>query len=610
MKFLFSFYFRYILFFLGVQMMFNIIFLITYRDLAEGVGISDQLLALVYGLKLDISLTSYVLGFPALMFVLYCIFKTVLLKRIIDVYTFLILFCLVLAYLTNLLVYKFWKFPIDRTIFDYLSTPGEMLASLSLIQLIFMLGLFALAIYLLFFQIYLRWLSVLLLKTWKRSWIGASLFLLIIPSLVVPLRGGFAISPVQTGSVYFHKNAFINHAAINPVWNLIYSLVEGERLTGSVSFYNNEVVENMMKDLHEEGDTCLHLLNSENPNIIVVLLESFAQPIITKLGGDGTAAPNYNELIKEGLFFNRMFAAGTMTDRSLAAVLGGYPSLPGSCIIHYESKAQKMDNLNLELKSAGYNSAFLYGGDIDFAHMRSFIIMSGFDNVFDDKDFPRTITRSNWGVPDQFLFDRLFEVTDKATQPFFHVLLTLSSHSPFDVPMEPVFPGSRDIEKYRNSIYYTDHSLGEFIRKAKTRPWWDQTLIILLADHGCRIGDIMAHEERRFNIPMLWLGGALEVSDTVISKYGSQTDIPVTLLHQMNLSNDKFKFSKDLLAKSSQSFAYYTFNDGIGFVSDDAISIYNTTAEKFYQKEGFSSYENADPALAYLQWLLNDFNNK
>ena len=610
MKSTFRFYLRYILFFLCIQMVFNIIFLLVYHDLAREVGIWDRILALVYGLKLDISLTGYILGLPTLVLILYSIFRNGLLRKIISVYTFLIITGLVLAYFTNLIIYKYWKFPIDRTIFDYISTPGEMIASLSLFRLIINIGLIVLSIYLLYFQVYLKWAVKPLSGTWKRSWTGAALFLLILPALILPIRGGLSTSPVQTGSVYFHEKTFINHAAINPVWNLFYTLVEGESLTQEIHFYEEQTVREIMDDLYVSGDAGLHVLNSRSPNIILILLESVAQPVITELGGDGTAAPNFNRLIKEGLFFNKTFSSGTMTDRALAAVLGGYPSIPGTCIIYYEDKAQKLPNLNLELKSAGYSSAFLYGGDIDFAHIKSFIVMSGFDNIIEDKDFSRKIPRSSWGVPDHYLFDRMLEVTDQASSPFFHVLLTLSSHTPFDVPMEPVFHGSGNIEKYRNSVYYTDHSLGEFIKTAKTRDWWDQTIIVLMADHGCRMGDIMAHEKRRFSIPMLWLGGALEARDTVITKYGSQTDFPATLLNQLDLSGDKFRFSKDLLSEHTRSFAFYTFNDGVGFIDDSSTTIYSLVTGEYLMNENSGPEVKKDPTLAYLQCLLDDFNKK
>jgi phosphoglycerol transferase MdoB-like AlkP superfamily enzyme len=127
--------------------------------------------------------------------------------------------------------------------------------------------------------------------------------------------------------------------------------------------------------------------------------------------------------------------------------------------------------------------------------------------------------------------------------------------------------------KYLNSIYYTDKALGDFISDAKTRDWWDETLLILLADHSCRVGNLTEYEEKRFRIPMLWLGGALAVRDTVINTYGSQTDLPSTLLGQLNFPREDFIFSNDLLSENPNSFAYYTFHDCIGFIIDSSYAV-------------------------------------
>ena len=131
-----------------------------------------------------------------------------------------------------------------------------------------------------------------------------------------------------------------------------------------------------------------------------------------------------------------------------------------------------------------------------------------------------------------------------------------------------------------------------------------------MADHGCRIGNTTAHARERFSIPMLWLGGALSVRDTVISKIGSQTDLPVTILNQLGLPGDDFKFSKDLLSEDSKSFTYYTYNDGIGFLSDTSYSVFSLVTNDYLVKQNSDFAGTKDAGLAYLQFLFDDFNSK
>ena len=400
----------------------------------------------------------------------------------------------------------------------------------------------------------------------------------------------------------------INHAAVNPVWNLVYTLTESGKLSQTVSFMTDAEAREIMEDLYGHEPHPENLLNNPAPNIILVLLESFSAPV-TELEGKDKATPNFNALISEGIYFDRMYASGTMTDRALGSILGGYPGIPGTCIIYYEQKTEKIPNLNVRLKSEGYSSAFLYGGDIDFAHIRSFLVTGGFEKIISDKDFNASVPRSNWGVPDHLMFQHLLAETDRAAAPFMHILLTLSSHTPFDIPMEPKFPGNSFDLKYLSSIFYTDKALGEFIAEAKKRDWWEKTLLILLADHSYRAGNLAEHDEKRYRIPMLWLGGALAVRDTVIHSFGSQTDLPFTMLGQLNLSRDEFTFSNDLLSGYPGSFACYTFHDGIGFISDSTYTVYNLTTNSNMVQEDKNSGSDMKKLLAYLQYLLKDFNN-
>ena len=192
-------------------------------------------------------------------------------------------------------------------------------------------------------------------------------------------------------------------------------------------------------------------------------------------------------------------------------------------------------------------------------------------------------------------------------EPFLKVVLTLSSHEPFDVPMEPVFKKDDYMTKYKNSVYYSDKSLGTFLDWAKERDWWKNTLIILVADHGARISsDILNYSQEVFRIPMLWIGGALSKKGVRIEKLGSQVDIPVTLLNQLGLSGN-FPFSKDLLSSYSRSFAFYTFNEGFSFITDSSVVIYDHKVKKPVLKEGANPDFAEKNGKAYLQILFNDY---
>ncbi|MBN2764620.1 MAG: sulfatase-like hydrolase/transferase, partial [Bacteroidales bacterium] len=174
----------------------------------------------------------------------------------------------------------------------------------------------------------------------------------------------------------------------------------------------------------------------------------------------------------------------------------------------------------------------------------------------------------NWGVPDHVVYDRVIEEINAQENPGFHMMLTLSHHEPFDIPGKPHFKGPGLKNKFYSSAYYADSCLGAFVDKMKRSPHWNNCLIIMVADHGSSLPDhSQYHEPAKYKIPMLWLGGALK-KDSVVSKYCAQSDIAVTLLHQMGISSEKYILGKDILSSSSESFTFYSFMDGMAMMTD------------------------------------------
>jgi len=195
----------------------------------------------------------------------------------------------------------------------------------------------------------------------------------------------------------------------------------------------------------------------------------------------------------------------------------------------------------------------------------------------------------------------------RVKEPFLKVILTLSSHEPFDVPMEPVFIGSDDLSKYKNSVYYTDKTLGSFLDWAKETDWWKNTLIIMVADHAARIfSDMPNYKQNVFKIPMLWVGGAVSKRDLRIEKLGSQVDIPTTLLDQLGIIGS-FPFGKDILSDQSKSFAFYTYNEGFGFITDSSAVGFDLKSKMNVLSEGKDPESAEKKGKAYLQVLFNDY---
>jgi len=260
----------------------------------------------------------------------------------------------------------------------------------------------------------------------------------------------------------------------------------------------------------------------------------------------------------------------------------------------------------------GYYNRFYYGGSLSFANYQGFLTNGNFDQLVGIDDFESKDLNSKWGAHDHVVFERLLkDLNNKPHEPFFTFLFTLSSHEPFDVPMKRVIEGNSEDSLFLNAAHYADQSLKNFIEKAKKTTWWENTLVILVADHGTIIPfNTPNHALEKFQIPMIWLGGALSVKDTVLTKYASQTDIAKTLLVQMNVSARNFEYSNNIFAQDFEGYAFYAFNNGFGFVEKNTKLIFDNNNGKYILSESVSDSLQLDYGKALLQVLSDDFQRR
>jgi len=352
-------------------------------------------------------------------------------------------------------------------------------------------------------------------------------------------------------------------------------------------------------------------LNTERPNIILIITESLTAKALEATGGRADIMPQLNQLVKEGIVFTDLYAASDRTDRGLAAVLAGYPSLPGTSPLKYQKLTGKLAFVPKKLNEAGYKSEFYYGGTLDFANYRSFLVQASFDKMISDADFTDAELESKWGAYDHVVFDRFLDETPDSDDNFFKTILTLTSHEPFETPVAPVFSGNDDETKFMNSLHYTDGAIGNFIKEAKTRKWWKNTLVIIIADHGSRMpGNSDLFDKARFHIPMIWLGGALTTKDTIIENLASQTDLAATLFAQLDINAEEFIFSKNIISTDYVAYSFYTFNNGFGFQKPGKLLLYNTITNTYSGSDQSPDSTDARQGKAYLQYLYQDSHSK
>jgi len=599
------------LFWLFFEIVIRGLFLLYNKDLTAELTERETLSTFLHGFKMDISLIGYILMASGLILTVSMFVQHRWPYFILNALnTFLIVSCALLA-TVDLELYRHWGFRLNTAPLFYVKSAGQAAMGSVALTVVFKLLLICTALITIFLFLYDRLLNPRIgaLKKGKRR--GFVVLLLVTVLMIIPIRGSFSVAPMNSGFVYFHKTkSYANHAAINVVWNFLYNLNRHTRLTYPDNFLPKEVAAQHFRELYPPHDSISDpLWNAPKPNVILFILESFTADVIEPLGGLPGITPTINELCGEGILFTNFYASGDRTDKGLISILSGYPAQPLTSIIKNPAKTQRLPYLNHFMLDLGYRTSFVYGGDIDFANFRSYLTNSRFDHITADEDFPEELNQSKWGVHDHIVFQQALLECDTARQPFFKVVLSLSSHEPFDVPMVPRFPGNDSESLFLNSCYYTDRSVGEFMMKAKASAWWKNTVVIFVADHGHSLpGNKKLQDKERYRVPLLMVGGPIE-KDSVVHKYAGQTDLANTLLGQLSRPSPLFTFSKDILSHSSRSFAMYFFNDGYGYVSPHQYIVYDNTGKQFLRQDG-GGPQDLERTTSYEQILFTDYNNK
>ena len=552
---------------------------------------------MAHGLVLDLATAAYLSIVPFLVVVVSLFFERFALRRVLLWYHALVALLLSLIFCADCALYPFWGYKLDASIFFYLQSPKEAMASVSVGYLA--LGVVVVAA--------MAWgIGWMLTHTTPRCWEGrprrwSALLLLPVACLIfVAMRGGLGKSTANVGKAYFSDNQHLNYSAINPAFSLFYSLGKQEDFSAQFQYLPPEEVSSVVEPLFAETHSCRSLLREGiKPNVLLIVLEGFGHALLEA----PDVAPNLQQLCQEGVFFSQCYAGSFRTDRGTVCLVSGHPGLPTTSLMKMPSKCRTLPSLPRELaRQGGYSTTFVYGGDITFTNTKGYLLDMGYQRIVSDQDFsPSQRSSSSWGCHDEIVFEALYQdIMQRRDAPWHTALLTLSSHEPFEVPYQ------RLPDAVPNAFAYTDSCLGHFIHRLRQTPAWDNLLIVCIADHGFyypREG--FNHAPRVHHIPMLWLGGAIK-EPCRIESVMNQYDLAATLLGQLGMDYSMFPFSRNALRQVSP-WAFYTWSNGMAFI--------DTTGATLYDLDGNRTIEGDDPhrllkAKALLQSLYADLGQR
>ncbi len=598
----------------------RIVFIVNYWHLVniDMVPFTEILKGFFKAIPLDIATACYIMALPALvMFVSVCL-KKHFSYRWMRWYFYIIIAGYILAVMGEIGIYGEWGTKLSAKALAYLENPSEVMNTASTQQTVLLLSLWA-CFTLLFCWWYVRWIepaNTERVSYRKPYWfMYPSLIVIVVGLLFLGMRGGFSEIPISTSSGYFSNYKIVNIMTVNPAYNLAENLTNAAKVKDNAHFnyMDFETAKKVTEETHQiECDSTVRILKTEQPNVLIVLLESWSADLIESLGGDPSITPNFHALEKDGMLFTNFYASANRSQQAIASIIGGLPGLPVTTITNHQEKYYAIPSINQPLDSLGYYTSFYFGGELNYGNIMSYLRYNEFDRIIEGKDVNERFHRGKLGIQDIDMLTWAAKDITSQPQPFFTTIFTLSTHSPYDYPKvfeELEWP---QLEKvFVNSGKYTDIALKLFMDMAQRQPWYDNTLFVFMADHSHPSYKNYPLESFEYHkIPLLLYGEPLmdSLRGTTFDKICGNTDFPATLLAQFGVKHDEFIWSKDVFNTCYKPFAFFELYDGLGFKTDEGELVIsdNNVLKNTFPEEVSDSLTMAGKA--YMQYHFDLFN--
>lgn len=583
---------------------------------ASGIGISQYAESLFIGLRLDNVVMTYVSLLPCLISLYVCYRHSALksAQRFLRVYYGIICTVLPLHAIANIPFCNEYMHPIDISSLKWLDNGDEVLTMLLsdwsfLTYGIVMLIMIPLCIW---GVMHISNAPVALNKQAERKSIITG-FLVIAVLFLLGVRG-FKVTghALNSSNAYFTSNHYINLCTQSPALYFVNSVSRYQRLN-SVSFYTAQELQKNMQEFY--GTTDLKepwkhqitapdsaLFAGKQPNIVLIFMESMSSHYLQAFGQQEPLTPFLNQLYDKSLHFSRCYSAGFRTGQGLLGVLCSWPSFMNRNITS-EHRLSVFGGLPLELSDMGYSTTCFISHDPNYDGLYDFFSSNGIRRIYSMNDYPEEEYVGMWGVPDGYLFDAAIQAINRKELgyhnenqkdgPFFISILTITHHPPYDMPAD--FPLTYDDEDY-DSVRYADECLRDFFEKACRELWYDNTIFVLVGDHGvsmekqqeCELPDMINH------VPLLIFGKDIKAGE--YDGMASQTDIAATVLSMLGHSYTTNSLSVDLL---NHQRPYVIYSNGSWVACRDQKNLfllnYIENVRRYYRVLPDGQVENVTP---------------
>ncbi len=601
---------------------FRILLLFLHTNELKDIPLSVIFQSLLMGLRFDAVINGYLLILPAVIFFLLSLFRvrTAKVSGVISAFIVIVYTISFFAHIADIRWFGHGASRLTISILQWTDTPGWMLKFIfqDISNYPFLIMFFLLIF--LFYKLIKKFQAISF--SGRADVIGThqsvAVYMILLLLMFAGIRGRIAVkSPIRWGTAFFSPYNFTNQLGLNPVYTLIRSWLDKKA--------NKDVRYNFMEDgeaekivrqnlgivSHDEtvSPIARKIVASGNPNhynVVVVLMESMSAKNMSHFGNAGNLTPVLDSLFDNSVSFNNFYSDGNHTFNGIYSSLYGFHSLPMVHQMKDLAHQQPYTGLPGTLHSLGYSTTFFTTHDDQFDNMAGFLLPNGFEKIISEKDYPREYVLSTLGVPDHIMFERVIsELDEQAAQPFFAAMITGSNHEPF------VLPENITLNTHSNSledqmVEYADWSIGEFLKEASSRPWFDSTIFVFTGDHG-GLTEGFDHYLAFHHLPLIIYAPKIFNAPEIINSVGGQADIYATVCGLLNISYTNNSMGVDLM-NSNRNYFPFNYDEELLCVSPEYIFVMGHDRELYYKisadKKGLAVIEKtglADSMKIFLQ---------
>lgn len=586
---------------IAIYTAFRVALLLLNLDRVGTTTFSEVVRAFVMGVRFDIVTIGFIIAIPTIILILFSFFGRK--SRVFEIiYTWFLTVCFTFTFGICSADIPYFEQFFDRfniTAFEWMAT-GD---SVFVFKMIFEEPTYILMMIPVLASGFVFWYFANRIMKNSNGWesvgyLRYGIYTLLLGGLIfIGMRGRLnEKSPIMVGTAYFCNNAMLNQLGLNPNFTLARSWLDSlDPDNQTVRFMpDEEAIENMQQYLgiekpDEEYPLARAVEGSPNPkdyNVIVVIMESMSYNKTAHGGNSSNLTPFLDSLMDKSLSFNNCYTSGTHTYCGIYTTFTSYPvvfrnhALKRIPVLQYDGFAAVLQNL-------GYQTAYFTTHDKEFDNVAGFLSLNGVQRVVSQADYPVSEVKTTLGVPDDYMFRYSMDVYDYMAaqgKPFFAAMMTASDHGPYYIPdyFEP-----RSTELKYQITEYADWSLQRFMELASTKPWYDNTLFVFVADHGAALDTDYSIPLSYFHSPLVfYIPGMEAVASEALA---SQMDIFPTVMGILGKPYVNNTFGIDLL-NDSRPYVYFMGDNKYGVLDGEWLFINKPGAGK----KGLYKYRDKD----------------